>query len=66
LLPILHELVAALKSQNSTEIDRLLDELSKKQLDVKTKETIEQISDQVLMADFDGALKTGYAVLSIT
>jgi hypothetical protein len=35
-----------------------MDELNQKQLDLKTKETLIEISDHVLMADFDSAIKT--------
>jgi signal transduction histidine kinase/CheY-like chemotaxis protein len=52
------DLQAALKSQNAAEIDRILDELNQKQLDSKTRETLEKISDDVLMTEFDNALKS--------
>jgi len=58
LSPLLTDLHAALKSQNAAEIDRILNELNKKQLDPKTKETLEKISDEVLMTEFDDALKS--------
>jgi CheY-like chemotaxis protein/anti-sigma regulatory factor (Ser/Thr protein kinase) len=54
---LLSELKAALKSQNAIKIDRILDELNKKPLDSKTKEIMEQISDKVLMAEFESAVK---------
>jgi HPt (histidine-containing phosphotransfer) domain-containing protein len=57
LLPLLRELQAALESESGSEIDRVLEELSKKPLDAKTKEILEQISDQVLMAEFENAIK---------
>jgi HPt (histidine-containing phosphotransfer) domain-containing protein len=53
-----NELAAALKSQNVSNIDRVLEELSKKSLDSKTKEILEQVSDQVLMVEFDSAIRT--------
>jgi signal transduction histidine kinase/CheY-like chemotaxis protein len=56
--PLLIDLQAALKSQNAAEIDRILNELNKKQLDSKTKETLEKISDDVLVAEFGNALKS--------
>ena len=55
-LPLLHELTAALQSQKAVSIDRILEELRQKPLDSKTKETIEKISDHVLMTEFDSAL----------
>ena len=57
--PLLHELAAALESQKTSEIDRLLDELNQKALDsavyAEIKEPLEQISDHVLMAEFESA-----------
>jgi len=54
---ILTELAEALKSQNISEIDRILDDINREQLDGETKEILEKISDNVLMAEFDSALK---------
>jgi signal transduction histidine kinase/HPt (histidine-containing phosphotransfer) domain-containing protein/DNA-binding NarL/FixJ family response regulator len=58
-LPVseLNELAVALKSQSAPDIDRFLDELGKKTLDVKTREAVDKISDAVLMAEFDKALE---------
>jgi CheY-like chemotaxis protein len=56
-LPLLHELAAALQSQKAGSIDRILEELKQNPLDSKTKEALEKISDQVLMTEFDSALK---------
>jgi len=56
--PLFKELADALKSQNVSEIDRIIDELNQKQLDSKDKEILEKISDDVLMTEFDSALKT--------
>ena len=52
------ELAAALKSQNVPDIERILGKLSHISPDIKTKEALEQISDQVLMTEFDSAIKT--------
>jgi len=51
------ELADALKSQNASEIGRILSELSQKPLDPKTSEALKKISDDVLMAEFENALK---------
>jgi len=51
------ELASALKSQNAADIDRILDELQKTH-DPKIKTTLEKISDDILMTEFDSALKT--------
>ena len=56
-LSLFTDLKAALQSQKADEIDRLLDELNNKALDAKTKEALEEISDEVLMTEFGGALK---------
>ena len=55
---LLNELAAALKSKNVVEIDRMLDKLIEAPLDQNTKETIKKIYDQVLMTEFESAIKT--------
>jgi HPt (histidine-containing phosphotransfer) domain-containing protein len=53
--PLLHELAAALESQKAESIDRILEQLAQQSLDADIKTTIEQISDEVLMAEYDKA-----------
>ncbi|MDR3355230.1 MAG: response regulator, partial [Synergistaceae bacterium] len=55
--PLLRELAAALEAENTRAVDRLLEELNQKTLDAKTRESLEQISEQVLTAEFDAALE---------
>jgi len=55
--PLLIALQEALKSQNTVEIDRILEELNQKQPDPGTREILEKISDDVLMTEFGDALK---------
>jgi CheY-like chemotaxis protein len=55
-LSILNLLVSALEAQNAPDIDRLLEELSRQEFDSQTRETVERISDDVLMADYGAAL----------
>ena len=57
-LPLLRKLASALKSRDAFETDRILEDLDEKPLGARTRETLEKISDDVLMADFDGAVKT--------
>jgi|GEM_PF-897987 len=57
-IPVLHELAEAMKSQNIFETERILDELGQKPLDSKAREILEKVSDNVLVADFDSAVKT--------
>jgi len=57
-LSLFIKLAEALGSKNVTDADRILDELNKMPLDPKTKEILEQISDQILMAEFESAIKT--------
>ena len=52
------ELAEALKVQNALEIDRILSLLNKKHHDSATKEILEQISDQILMTEFNSAINT--------
>jgi HPt (histidine-containing phosphotransfer) domain-containing protein len=58
-----HELIGALKSHNTYDIDRILEELIQKSPDDKTKDALEKISDQVLMAEFDNALELANELL---
>jgi signal transduction histidine kinase/CheY-like chemotaxis protein len=57
-ISIFYELAEALKSQNAAEVDRILEELNQKPLDAKIMGTLQKISDDVLMTEFDNALKT--------
>jgi signal transduction histidine kinase/DNA-binding NarL/FixJ family response regulator/HPt (histidine-containing phosphotransfer) domain-containing protein len=54
-IPIFNELAGVLKSQNISGIDRIIDELNQKPLDSKVKETVEQISNEVLVAEYGKA-----------
>jgi HPt (histidine-containing phosphotransfer) domain-containing protein len=56
-LPLFRELAEALKFKNASEIDRLIKELGEKPLDASTKEVLEKISDDVLVAEYEKALK---------
>jgi len=56
-IPLLRELSDALKTQEAGTIDRILSELGKQSLDSGTKELLERVSDEVLMTEFDEALK---------
>jgi CheY-like chemotaxis protein/HPt (histidine-containing phosphotransfer) domain-containing protein len=53
--PLLTQLVRALKAQDTAAIDRILEELERSAADPHTREKLEQISDQVLLAEFDAA-----------
>jgi len=57
LVPLLGDLESALEAQKSAEIDRLLEELNQKPLDKQTREALNKISDDVLMAEFESAVK---------
>ena len=52
---LLQELAETLKSQNASEVDRILEELNQKPLDTNIRETVEKISDEVLLAEYDKA-----------
>ena len=60
----LHELAKALKSQNAFEIDSILDELGQHPLDSCTRKTLEKVSDDVLMAEFDKAMEAVEALIA--
>jgi CheY-like chemotaxis protein len=55
---VLTELEDALQSQNTPEIDRILEELMGQTFDRKTKEALERMSDDILMTEFDNAIAT--------
>jgi signal transduction histidine kinase/CheY-like chemotaxis protein/HPt (histidine-containing phosphotransfer) domain-containing protein len=54
---LFHELSEALKSKNAAGIERILEELNKKPLDTDVKKALEKVSDEVLVTEFDNALK---------
>ena len=54
-MPLLHELAAALKAQKADDIDRLLEQIMLQPLDADIKTAVEHISDEVLMAEYDKA-----------
>jgi len=60
---LFRELAEALKSQKIPEIEHILDTMLQQAQDSKLKEILEQISDQILVADFDGALKIAEEVI---
>ena len=55
--PLLRELDTALQSQKADDIDRILEELMRQPFDSETKNTLEKISDGVLMAEYDKAVE---------
>ncbi|MDR0457078.1 MAG: response regulator [Treponema sp.] len=57
LVSLLCSLELALKAQKAADIDRILEELNQKPLEAPIKEALEKISDDVLMTEFDNALK---------
>ncbi|MDR2943179.1 MAG: response regulator [Treponema sp.] len=56
-IALLRELKLAVSAQKTVEIDRILEELNQKQMDAKTSETLQKISDDVLITEFDSAMK---------
>ena len=62
--PLLSELATALESQKADAIDRVLEELTQQALDPEMRETLEQISDLVLMAEFNEAKKIVHFLLN--
>ena len=60
---LFQELADALNSQKISEIKRILNTLNQQTMESQLKKTLEQISDQVLMTEFDSALKIVNEVL---
>ncbi|MCL2211918.1 MAG: ATP-binding protein [Treponema sp.] len=58
LFALLAQLENALKSNNAEEIDRILSEINNQSLDEKTSGIIDRISDDILITEFDNAIKT--------
>jgi HPt (histidine-containing phosphotransfer) domain-containing protein len=54
-LPLLRELAAALQSQKANDIDYILEQLIRQPLEAGIKATLEEISDEVLMAEYGKA-----------
>jgi signal transduction histidine kinase/CheY-like chemotaxis protein len=57
LAELLRDLKSALKDKKTSEIDTALDELNQKQHDAQIKELLDKISDDVLMTEFESAVK---------
>jgi len=56
LVSMLYELKSALEARKSADIDRILGTLNQKSPDTKIRKTLQKISDDVLMTEFDSAL----------
>jgi hypothetical protein len=57
LTPLLHELAQALKSQKGDVIDRILEQITQQPLDTNVKTAIDQIADEVLIAEYEKVLE---------
>jgi len=55
---LFRELAESLKSRKVSEINRILNVLNRQTADSKARKVLERLSDQVLMAEFDDAVKT--------
>jgi signal transduction histidine kinase/ActR/RegA family two-component response regulator/HPt (histidine-containing phosphotransfer) domain-containing protein len=62
-IPLLQELAIALGERKADDIDHVLESLLRQTLDKKAKEVLEQISDEVLMAEYDKAGETVFLLL---
>jgi CheY-like chemotaxis protein len=56
-IPLLHELAQALKSQKGDVIDRILEQIAKQPLDTGVKTAMDKIADEVLIAEYEKALE---------
>jgi HPt (histidine-containing phosphotransfer) domain-containing protein len=54
-LPLLRELAEALKSQKGDDVDRILEQITQQPLDIGTKTAVDQIADEVLIAEYEKA-----------
>jgi hypothetical protein len=62
---MLNSLAAALEAQKTEDIDRLLEELNQQNLDPKTREMVEAVSNDALMAEFETALHRVKNILEV-
>jgi len=58
LILLFKRLETALKVQKAEDIDRLLNEIIRQPVNEEIKEIIEKVSDDILMTEFDNAIKT--------
>ncbi|GHV39169.1 hypothetical protein AGMMS49546_10780 [Spirochaetia bacterium] len=63
---LLSELADALETQKANVINRIMKQILQQALDPKIHEALEQISDDVLMTEFDKALETVHTLLELT
>jgi signal transduction histidine kinase/FixJ family two-component response regulator/HPt (histidine-containing phosphotransfer) domain-containing protein len=63
LVPLLSDLRSATEARKTADIGRILEELNQKPLDVKIREALQKVSDDVLMNEFERALKNINEVL---
>jgi HPt (histidine-containing phosphotransfer) domain-containing protein len=56
IMPLLRELAQALKLQKADDIDEIMERILEQPLDAGLKAAIEQISDEVLVAEYDKAM----------
>jgi signal transduction histidine kinase/CheY-like chemotaxis protein len=64
-IPLLTTLQAALENKNIAAIDSILTELEKEPFDEKTKERLAEISDSVLMTEFEVSIEKTINLLNI-
>jgi CheY-like chemotaxis protein len=62
---LLKELSSALETENAGDIDRILEELNKQNLDAKMKEALDAISDNVLMTEYQSAAEIIRSLLNL-
>ncbi|MCL2197061.1 MAG: ATP-binding protein [Treponema sp.] len=60
---LLEQLEKALKSNNAENIDRILSEINNQSLNKKTIEMMDRVSDDILITEFDSAIKTIHEIL---
>jgi CheY-like chemotaxis protein/anti-sigma regulatory factor (Ser/Thr protein kinase) len=65
LVSLLGDLESALKARKSADIDRILEKLNREPLDAQTREALNKISDEVLVTEFDNAVKIADSLLAI-
>ena len=57
LSPLFKKLVIAIEIKSALEIDQVLEEICKNPLDIRTKQVVEEISNEILITEYEKALQ---------
>ena len=61
---LLHELEDALQNKKANDIDSIIGQLKQQPLDIEMRTVLEKISDKILIAEFDEAIKAIHKLIN--